>query len=229
MKIISHRGGAKIAPENSIEAIRASKSLGVDAAEIDVQVTKDKQLVVFHDKNLIRLAAINNEIKNLTLKELSVIELKNGSKIVSLRELIKESKDLPLIIEGKGDGWGEILAHTLRPFGNKDRFKVISFNEIELNKFNKLSLSVDCYFLTIFNVKKAFEIVNKYNFKGIDFHFLAFRPSIYKKAQENNIDIILYTLNSKNIANLINHYAPNIAITTDRPDKFLYLTKLIAK
>src|ERR1035438_9977333 len=114
MKIISHRGGAKLAPENSIEAIKVSRSLGVDAAEIDIRVTKDGQLVVFHDKSLKRLAGINKAIKNLTVNEIKQINLKSGAKIPTLEELLNAAGDLPLIIEGKGTDWANKLAISLQ-------------------------------------------------------------------------------------------------------------------
>jgi glycerophosphoryl diester phosphodiesterase len=46
---IAHRGGAKLWPENSLFAFEQSASAGFDGAELDVQLSRDGRIVVFHD------------------------------------------------------------------------------------------------------------------------------------------------------------------------------------
>ena len=46
---IAHRGGAKLWPENTLFAFEQSASAGFDGAELDVQLSRDGRLVVFHD------------------------------------------------------------------------------------------------------------------------------------------------------------------------------------
>ncbi len=53
--ITAHRAGGFAYPENSEAGIQYSISLGIQSTEIDVQVTKDRQIVVFHDKDLGRM------------------------------------------------------------------------------------------------------------------------------------------------------------------------------
>jgi glycerophosphoryl diester phosphodiesterase len=52
--VIAHRGASGVAPENTCAAISAAIELGADMVEIDVQLTKDGELVVFHDWTLVR-------------------------------------------------------------------------------------------------------------------------------------------------------------------------------
>ncbi len=52
--IIAHRGASAYAPENTLPAFRLAFEMGVDFIEYDLQVTKDKQLVVLHDQTLER-------------------------------------------------------------------------------------------------------------------------------------------------------------------------------
>jgi len=49
---IAHRGGAQLWPENTLPAFAAAAAAGYDAAELDVQLTRDDRLVVFHDFRL---------------------------------------------------------------------------------------------------------------------------------------------------------------------------------
>src|SRR5262245_527591 len=50
--IIAHRGGAGLWPENTLFAFKQAAAAGFDAAELDVQLSRDGQLVVFHDVRL---------------------------------------------------------------------------------------------------------------------------------------------------------------------------------
>ena len=52
--IIAHRGASAYAPENTLPAFRLALEMGADFIEYDLQVTKDKQLVVLHDETLER-------------------------------------------------------------------------------------------------------------------------------------------------------------------------------
>jgi|SRR3954465_1320801 glycerophosphoryl diester phosphodiesterase len=49
MLCIAHRGGAGLRPENTVEAFRHAVELGCDGAELDVQLTRDGEIVVVHD------------------------------------------------------------------------------------------------------------------------------------------------------------------------------------
>lgn len=49
---IAHRGGARLWPENTLFAFVSAAKAGFDGAELDVQLTRDGKLVVFHDFRL---------------------------------------------------------------------------------------------------------------------------------------------------------------------------------
>src|SRR5215469_3208458 len=49
---IAHRGGAGLWPENTLAAFANAAAMGADGAELDVQLTRDGELVVFHDFRL---------------------------------------------------------------------------------------------------------------------------------------------------------------------------------
>ncbi len=72
---IAHRGlhNAEF-PENSMPAFERAIANGFNI-EIDVHLTKDKHLVVFHDDSLKRVCGINKKVKDCTLKELKTYRL----------------------------------------------------------------------------------------------------------------------------------------------------------
>ncbi|HWU53982.1 MAG TPA: glycerophosphodiester phosphodiesterase family protein [Rhizomicrobium sp.] len=76
---IAHRGGAQLMPENTLAAFADAMARGCDGAELDVQLTRDGQVVVHHDfrlkaglarKDGAWLTAPGPRIKDLTLDEL---------------------------------------------------------------------------------------------------------------------------------------------------------------
>ena len=94
--IIAHRGihDNKKIPENSIKAFKAAlkKKLSI---ELDVHLTKDNHLVVFHDDNLKRMTGTDKIIEQLTLKEIKSLKLLNtDEEIPTLDEVLN-------LIDGK--------------------------------------------------------------------------------------------------------------------------------
>lgn len=78
-KIIAHRGGAGLRPENSLAAVEHAIELGVDGIEVDVHLSKDGEVVVYHDFRLNRyltreggdwLPETGAAVKDLTLQQL---------------------------------------------------------------------------------------------------------------------------------------------------------------
>ncbi len=89
---IAHRGGADLWPENTMAAFRGALDLGCDGMELDVHLSRDGELVVFHDEalkpELVRgpdgrfLEQTGPLLKDLTVKELHAYDvgaLKPGS------------------------------------------------------------------------------------------------------------------------------------------------------
>ena len=52
-KVWAHRGASGYAPENTLDAFRKAVEMGADGIELDVQMTKDGELVVIHDETIV--------------------------------------------------------------------------------------------------------------------------------------------------------------------------------
>ena len=73
----AHRGlhsEDKTVPENSLEAFRLAAAAGY-GAELDVQLTKDGQVVVFHDDTLDRVCGVPGRIDEKSFDELKLLRL----------------------------------------------------------------------------------------------------------------------------------------------------------
>jgi glycerophosphoryl diester phosphodiesterase len=76
-RIAAHRGGAALAPENSLAAFRNAIALGADALELDVHLTADGELVVIHDAALERTTTGIGAVADATLAQLRALRLKS--------------------------------------------------------------------------------------------------------------------------------------------------------
>ena len=81
IKIIGHRGSAGTALENTLESFRAGIEAGADALELDVRMTRDKQVVVCHDPDMTRISGDTRLVNQLTLQQLRAIKLTNGEHV----------------------------------------------------------------------------------------------------------------------------------------------------
>lgn len=69
-QVWAHRGASAYAPENTLEAFRLAAGMGADGVELDVQLSRDGELVVAHDETIDRVSDGTGYIKDYTLEEL---------------------------------------------------------------------------------------------------------------------------------------------------------------
>lgn len=106
---IAHRGSSGLAPENTMLAFTTAIANHADVIELDVQLTKDLEVVVFHDRSLERITGENGGIADFTLSELQSKDVgvwKNidfeGLKIPTLNQVLQSlPHDQSLIVEIK--------------------------------------------------------------------------------------------------------------------------------
>jgi glycerophosphoryl diester phosphodiesterase len=95
VEIIGHRGASYDAPENTVTSIRLAYQQGADAAEIDIQLTKDGRIVVMHDDTTERTGGPKWKIADKTLSELRALDVGRwkapayeGQRIPTLEEIL---------------------------------------------------------------------------------------------------------------------------------------------
>jgi glycerophosphoryl diester phosphodiesterase len=72
--IVAHRGNSGHAPENTMTAIRQGVEAGADMVEIDVQITADDRLIVFHDSVLGRTTNGSGKVISHTFEEIATLD-----------------------------------------------------------------------------------------------------------------------------------------------------------
>ncbi len=105
--LYAHRGlhdNTGDAPENSMAAFRKAVEAGF-GMELDIQLTKDKQVVVFHDFTLKRICGVEGKVCDYNYEELQQFTLYNSQeRIPKLAEVLKlVNGKTPIIVEFKGE------------------------------------------------------------------------------------------------------------------------------
>ena len=92
------------APENSLTSFVRARQAGY-GVELDVQFTADRQIVVFHDKDLKRMCGVDKRVNEFTYAELSTLTLQGGNEhIPLLKDALAALGDTPLLCEFKSYG-----------------------------------------------------------------------------------------------------------------------------
>ncbi len=94
-KVKAHRGASGRAPENSRRAVSLAFERGADAVEIDVRITSDEQVVVFHDADTNRVGSRDRLVRDQSLAQLRELDIGQwkgaeyiGERITTLSELL---------------------------------------------------------------------------------------------------------------------------------------------
>lgn len=141
-KMYAHRGlHDEQIPENSMAAFRAAKQHGY-GVELDVQMTRDNQLVVFHDSDLRRMCGVKGKLKQFTYEELKNFPLKGSKERIPLfSDVLKLLDTTDIICELKNNNGNfnyyfcERVCEEIKDY--KGNICIESFSPFLLNWFYK--------------------------------------------------------------------------------------------
>lgn len=155
--ILAHRGGSALAPECSPSAFENAAKLGVHGFEIDLRLTKDEEIIVFHDEYTDRVTDLVGRVADYTLDELKEADLGyhfidlngeysyrgSGEKILTLGELLDQYPQMLInmdIKDGPQTYEGSLMPSKLwRLLEEKQAFQrvvVTSFYDEQIDRFN---------------------------------------------------------------------------------------------
>ncbi|MGI6437786.1 MAG: glycerophosphodiester phosphodiesterase [Sphaerochaeta sp.] len=240
-KAVAHRGGALLAPENTLEAFQAGIASGADQLELDIHLSKDDVIIVMHDPTLQRTASQSGAIRDYTaaeLKQFNAASVHPGHpplEIPTLKEVLDLVKDtdLELQIEIKVDkdgngyeGIEERLIALLKEYELIDRSIVISFDFPTLARIQELQPSlrtgalVSRAYMSKIGSKgpkavaegiKALQV----NYIGINHTYLS--PALHQELRNQELGIGAWTVNDEEAMKKIAALGVDF-ITSDRPD-----------
>ena len=143
--MVAHRGGAGLAPENTLAAFRRALAVGADAIELDVRLTRDRHVVVIHDRNLERTTTGHGPVGAHTLKDMKRLDAGSwygpqfsGEQVPALIEVFEALPlHFPVYVEIKARGPGAAplamgVINIIRRYGRWESTMVASFNPLAM-------------------------------------------------------------------------------------------------
>jgi glycerophosphoryl diester phosphodiesterase len=161
--LIAHRGANQLAPENSLQAFRIAQAQGADVLETDLHVTRDGEIVLFHDHTLPRMSDGTGPLFARSLAELKQLRLRGpdgeltGERIPTLIELLAATQGkMPLLLELKD--WRFVdarhatrLVQILQTHGVLAKCAIISFNQALVRAMRRICAEIPVGTITLFN------------------------------------------------------------------------------
>jgi glycerophosphoryl diester phosphodiesterase len=218
---IAHRGlhsNANNIYENTKESFLAAVNENY-AIECDVVLSKDHEVVVFHDENLKRLCNLDKSISSLTMNELRSLKIyESNSNIISLDEMLHVvSAHVPIIIEIKGKFTPfieERIQEIIRSYRGPIALKTFNLKSVEwLIKF----LPYVYKGLVIDSNTNNFESIFDLNidFVSCDIEFI--ESNLVDRLKKKGLPIITWTVDNEDKKKKANLIADNIIFENIRP------------
>jgi glycerophosphoryl diester phosphodiesterase len=207
--ILAHRGYSSAFPENTMLAFFEAESVGADGLELDVQMTKDGELVVIHDEKVNRTTDGKGFVKDLTAQELRKLDAGYQGKLSTKKEKIPLLEEVFEWLKGNSMVCNVELKNGLFPYKGMEE-KVISLarhyhleNRIILSSFNHYSVvystslapEIETAPLLAEGLYMPWIYARSIRSSGFHPHYRAAPDEIIKKAIESGIAVRPYTVN----------------------------------
>jgi len=223
--VMAHRGESGNVPENTMAALEAAVGIGVDVLESDVRLTKDDEIVLFHDEDLVRTTGEEGIIRNYTIDELLQFDFGShfttdngvtfpfrgkGLKIVTLKEVFERFPDMRFNLDIKDTfpAATKELARLIRSMDRQHSVIIASFHNSQLEHFRDVAPDVPTSAHP--GEVKKFVLNSKIGFPRIKSNSIDYRAfqvpiksgpltivtkKFIKMAHEQNIAVHVWTIN----------------------------------
>ena len=243
---IAHRGGAAIAPENTLEGFRKAQGLGDVTLELDAQTCASGEVVVIHDATVDRTTNGTGSVARATCSRLQQLDAGHrftidegathpwrgrGVRVPTLEEVYRQFPDHRVVIELKGDrpGAEEALWRTIEAAGAQHRTLVATETSSTIRRFRQVSGNTVATAASVseFTVFWLLSLAGFYRFYRPAFQALqppetyrgirVLTPAIIRKAHVVGLRVDVWTINDAADMNRLLSWGVD-GIMTDRPD-----------
>lgn len=201
---IAHRGHSDFHKDNTINAFLDAYNNNFDMIELDIVLTKDDKIAIYHD----------TYINNLLIKDINYIQLKNIDKdiilLINFFEIIDTNK-IKVYLDIKGNNLISKHLHELLNKSNNINLNNIylgSFNTIILKELIELNPNYQLGLITenVYENEILYQFIQKYKLKFIAFCWTILNNTNINFLHKNNILIYTYTCKNKNNLLFIKQY-----------------------
>lgn len=226
-QVTAHRGFSRSAPENTIYAFEAAMDCKADYIELDVQLTKDNQLVVIHDDTINRTTNGKGRVNRYTYEELQ--EFSAGAwygseyedaRIMLLSDVLElVDKKCMLNIEikdiGNVDLAAEMTVELVKKYGYTKSCYITSFSYKALKKVKALEPKIKTALIA--NLAASVRYSQLSDIDAVSMNYLFVNKSVVEAAHQNGKLIFVWTVDRKDdMRNMLSLGVDNII--TNRPD-----------
>lgn len=210
--IVAHRGyHPGNVPENSIASLHEAQKLGVYGSELDVYITTDGVVVLYHDTTLRgttdhpdNVGFKGLRVDECTYEQLKPYKLSNGEGLPTLEDYIVQAKkypDVKLILEIKGHNTTQknmlvtkACYEAVKNSNMQNQVEYISFNYDICKKLVEYDPAAMVQYLG--GNKKPADVF-KDGIRGIDYNYKNLTDEMIESAHELGMTVNVWTINSK--------------------------------
>lgn len=216
MKVVGHRGAAGLAPENTLKSLSIALKLGVDAVEIDIRLTKDRQLVLMHDEDLMHCCGVNKKLRDLTYNQLKKIPTLSGEPIPTLQEALKVIKNRVVFLEPKdGDMYDELMHATAN---SQADIRYTTREHSLLAKIKNNHPNFKIYPTSDWVWYSVNRLINRMNASGISINYKFLNPLTYWLVRRHGAEMMIFTVDEPNEIEKAQKMFGDAWLCTNRPD-----------
>lgn len=226
-QVSAHRGFSHDAPENTKYAFEAAIECNADYIELDVQLSKDEQLVVIHDDTLNRTTNGKGRVDKYTYEELSRFSAGawygseyEDARIMLLSDVLElVDKRCMLNIEIKDIGDVELAAdktvELVKEYGYTKSCYITSFSYKALQRVKSREPKIKTALIS--NLAAMVRYSQLKDIDAVSMNYLFVNKSVVESAHQNGKLIFVWTVDRKDdIRNMLTLGVDNII--TNRPD-----------
>lgn len=226
-QVTAHRGFSHEAPENTKYAFEAAVKCKADYIELDVQLTKDEQLVVIHDDKLNRTTTGKGRVDRYTYDELTQFSAGawygseyEDAKIMLLSEVLElVDKKCMMNIEIKDTGNVDLAAdktvELVKKYGYTKSCYITSFSYKALQRVKAAEPKIKTALIA--NLAASVRYSQLTDIDAVSMNYLFVNKSVVEAAHQNGKLIFVWTVDRKDdMRNMLSLGVDNII--TNRPD-----------
>lgn len=207
-QIFAHRGYSASFAENTMSAFVEAAKAGADGLELDVQLTRDGEVVVIHDEKVNRTTNGSGFVKDYSFKDIRKLNAnKKGGKKEPLPSLIEvlewmQSNNLVCNIELKNglipyEGMEEKVIQLVRKYGLSNRIIISSFNHYSIVYSYRIAPEIETAPLFYDGIYMPWIYSQSIRAKGIHPKYSMIPDDVIKSTIENGIAVRPYTVNKE--------------------------------
>lgn len=234
--IIAHRGASAYYPENTIPSFEAAISMGADMIELDVQLTSDKEVVVYHYKKISTRTDGRGKIADHTLLALKKLDAGSwfdkkfkNTRIPTLAEVLHVCKNrIAVNIEIKTEAVDKMLSGGIEEkclkiaeqIGMREHIVYSSFDPraiIHLKKIDRTAAVAVLFEKKYYGSKLPADVIKSVNADAFNCSVYEFNKTRLINIKAENIPVNIYTVNDKKKMKKLLDMGVN-GIFTNKPD-----------